>query len=222
VESIDFNPITKVNLTALLKRVLGKRDMDLIDHIVTVCNGDVRMALNNAQFLGQRSLGSGLMQKERPGTLFQALGSILHKKRGDVLGVLDNLPVDGDMFVGYVQENYPSHCTTIEQLAHVAEYMSVADIHHSEYSGIVSCMGYTVTSGEDAQRGFVQSRKPAMWQARKEARDHRERLLSVLEQHPSLDTQTWSLALPSLAFQDSIAPDTRPFLTQLVTFSGYQ
>ncbi|KAJ1977946.1 Cell cycle checkpoint protein rad17 [Dimargaris xerosporica] len=208
--------------------------------LVANSQGDIRNALNNLQLSAPTQLGitepdppHGNHRAKLPPLasfregrdssldLFHAVGKVLYNKRNTTSStassqmpaerILDELPVDYDMFTLFLHQNYPSFTSDIDDIVDASQHFSDADylaglggwFHHSlshQYGALLAVRGLTESippAHRQAPRSFHQMTKPQLWQALRTRRDMRD--LSVATYYEALPTTTMSTAGSSLA-----------------------
>ncbi|KAI8640735.1 Rad17 cell cycle checkpoint protein-domain-containing protein [Parasitella parasitica] len=209
VRQIKFNPVTRANMTKALKSILAQEGVtvqkETFDESIEKSDGDLRAAINNMQFSSLHTLISknklpakkNSTEKARfddklgPLTLFHALGKVLYAKRNpngtyesEPEHILAKLPVDNDMFISYLHQNYSEFFDDMDSCTRLLEYMSDADTirsqldwqdtHASIYRGLVSIRGVMINPPRKSITYRKQPfEKPRFYQAQLETRQHK-------------------------------------------------
>ncbi|CAO3689093.1 unnamed protein product [Rhizopus stolonifer] len=122
---------------------------DKLEEIAELSHGDIRAAINMLQFYSTRETRSDTVPRKKrkrgdmdmfeantePLSLFHAVGKVLYAKR-DSHGyfeskpenIINKLPVDNDLFISYLHENFITFHDRIEDCTKSLDSLSVADI----------------------------------------------------------------------------------------------
>ena len=157
VKQIKFNPVTKTNMTKVLKHVMSEEHTAIrkeqLDQLIEKSNGDIRAAINNLQFDSVHSSKSKRKIQTKKSTdkppfddrmgplsLFHALGKVLYAKRNPngtyeskPEHILAKIPVDNDTFITYLHQNYSEFFDEMESCTKLLNYMSDADTIRSQH-----------------------------------------------------------------------------------------
>ncbi|KAJ1785254.1 RFC checkpoint protein Rad17, partial [Coemansia sp. RSA 2399] len=151
-QTIKFNPVAPTIVAKGLKRILqlqeglqraAKAHTAMVKRISTECSGDLRLAVTMLQLSMSANRPANFstvdMGKRSALDLFHALGKVLYAKRtgsgtkgrgaleSDPDDILDRVPMDLGTFGLFVHENYVDFCSSVDELADAAEYLSESD-----------------------------------------------------------------------------------------------
>ncbi|CEP08975.1 hypothetical protein [Parasitella parasitica] len=209
VRQIKFNPVTKANMTKALKYILAQEEASIeketLEDLIEKSDGDIRATINNLQFECLHELKSKKKvpakkkstdkapfdDKLGPLSLFHALGKVLYAKRNPSgtyeskpEHILAKLPVDNDMFISYLHQNYSEFFDDMESCSTLLGYLSDADTIRSQldwqdtdasiYRGLVSIRGIMINPPRQSITYRKQPfEKPRFYQAQLETRQHK-------------------------------------------------
>ncbi|KAJ2400530.1 hypothetical protein GGI23_001978 [Coemansia sp. RSA 2559] len=185
-QTIKFNPVAPTIVEKGLKRILqlqagsqraAKAHTAMIKRISTECGGDLRLAVTMLQLSMSANHPANSstvdMGKRSALDLFHALGKVLYAKRtrsgtkgrgaleSDPDDILDRVPMDPGTFGLFVHENYIDFCSSVDELADAAEYLSESDAVLSTGGAAWSATGARVSSAYAAMiavRGLMNVR----------------------------------------------------------------
>jgi len=136
-EMIQFEKISEENLGKIIQKICDEEKIiinsDTLKRIVLLSDGDARAAINDLQTItsGRKNLEEShikvLGKREREETIFNALNFIFKGKSLAVLNAFDNVDMETDELILWIDENLPLEYSGIE-LSRAYRALSKADI----------------------------------------------------------------------------------------------
>ncbi|PRP76722.1 hypothetical protein PROFUN_14818 [Planoprotostelium fungivorum] len=156
LQTLAINQVIKTKMKKCLTDILSTESMsvpdDVFEDIIQSAEGDVRSAINNLQMyiigkplrtVGAKKPKQKKSKKEEPEkthnlNIFHAVGKVLHNKRiedgggnniprTNVEKLMENLPIDPQLYLYWVHQSYLSFCDDVTVLSNIAEDFSAAE-----------------------------------------------------------------------------------------------
>ncbi len=136
---IDFSPLDMEVVFSYLKKICDKEKIKYEDSdlktLARSCNGDLRAAINDLQtFSSDGKFDSAsldfLLEREQKETIKVALFKIYKTLKPEIsLGGFDNVDLNIDKIMEWVEYNTPKEYTKIKDLARAFDNISLADVY---------------------------------------------------------------------------------------------
>jgi replication factor C large subunit len=135
---IEFNPVASDDVVSKLKEICEKEkiiyDETNLKELGVSCNGDLRAAVNDLQTFSSEGKfdpdsSEFFLQREQKETIQKALFKIYKTLKPDIsMSSLDNLDINPDEIMSWIEYNTPKEYTKIKDLANALDNISLADV----------------------------------------------------------------------------------------------